>query len=338
MKNRNLLHAAAATSILSLIAGGAVAQTAPSATNTRQAPAASQQDRQTTAGARASGERQVAQQCLDELRAFNAQMNDDGFWISGWGAQDIQAGGRAGMDGATSGTASSGQATRAQRASEDVPANQSPTARAPNTQDNAVTPARSAWGGSSWGIGSPPYQIRTLRSAANVLGQRGEQQACNAVLAEMKEAYRDYTGQLRQAGVEPGDVTSWRQQRLVGARPVTEIDAGLVNLADITGTEVRNLQDEQLGTVEDVVLDSERGGIRYVIVSSGGVLGIGEDMVAVPWQALRATRGLNTFVLNAPSDALDEAPSVDPEAFADPNGSRETRQQVDRFWHDQMSG
>lgn len=334
--NRNMLRAAAATSILGLAAGGALAQPAPSTTG--QAPAARMQgDQQMDRGAsgeRTAGQRQAARQCLDNLRAFNDRMNEDGFWLSGWGGPGTQADLRPG------GRAVDSDATSAQRtsAADNVPTNQSPAARAPNTQDNAVTQPRPPWGGRSWGIASPPYQIRTLYSAANVLGQRGDQQTCSAVLAEMQDVYGDYTGRLKQAGVEPGDVTSWRQQRLVSARPVTEIDAGLINLADITGTEVRNLQDEQLGTVEDVVLDSEQGGIHYVIISSGGVLGIGEDMVALPWQSLRTTPGLNTLVLNASGEAVEDAPSVDPAQFVDPNGSSEIRQEVDRFWHEQTSG
>ncbi|WP_245261689.1 PRC-barrel domain-containing protein [Ancylobacter sp. FA202] len=329
--------------MLALGAGGAFAQQAPAAA--QRAPSAPQQNAATPAQGQAGqptaqidqqGQRQVARQCLDDLRAFNDQMNEDGFWLSGWGGAGMQAD----LRGARTGAAADGYATSAPRApaSGNVPANQSPAARAPNTQDNAVTQARPPWGGSSWGIASPPYQIRTLYAAANVLGQRGDQQTCNDVLAEMKGVYGDYTGRLRQAGIEPGEVTSWRQQNLVGARPVTEIDAGLINLADVTGTEVRNPQDEQLGTVEDVVLDSEKGGIRYVVISSGGVLGIGEDLVALPWQALRTTPGMNTFVLNVSEEVIEDAPSIDPAQLADPDRSREVRREVDQFWHDQMSG
>ena len=349
MMTRNAMCAAVATSVLALGAGGALAQQAPA--TAPQAPSAAQQNAgqaqgqagQPTAQGGQMGvqgqrqvARQVARQCLDNLRAFNDQMNEDGFWLSGWGGAGMQAD----LRGARTGAGADGYAASAQRApaSGSVPANQSPAARAPNTQDNAVTQPRPPWGGSSWGIASPPYQIRTLYAAANVLGQRGDQQTCNDVLAEMKGVYGDYTERLRQAGVEPGEVTSWRQQRLVGARPVTEIDAGLINLADVTGTEVRNPQDQQLGTVEDVVLDSEKGGIRYVVISSGGVLGIGEDMVALPWQALRTTPGMNTFVLNVSEEVIEDAPSIDPAQLADPNRSKEVRREVDQFWHDQMSG
>lgn len=335
MMTRNTLCAVAATSVLALAAGGALAQSAPAAPQATGTQTPAQTGKTAAQAGRTQGERRVARQCLEDLRAFNVQMNQDGFWLSGWGGPGTQADLRPGARTTASNTP---DATRRIAASGNVPANQSPAARAPNTQDNAVTQPRPPWGGHSWGIASPPYQIRTLYTAANVLGQRGDQQTCGAVLAEMKDIYGDYAARLRQAGVEPGDVTSWRQQRLLVARPVTEIDAGLINLADVTGTEVRNPQDQQLGTVEDVVLDSDNGGIRYVILSSGGVLGFGEDLVAVPWQALRTTPGMNSFVINASRQVIEDAPSVDAAEFADPDRSKDVRREVDQFWHDQMNG
>lgn len=59
-----------------------------------------------------------------------------------------------------------------------------------------------------------------------------------------------------------------------------------VNLArgsSIIGAEVYNTQGETLGTVQDVVLNSQHDQISYVALSHGGVMGIGDKLVAVPW-------------------------------------------------------
>lgn len=138
--------------------------------------------------------------------------------------------------------------------------------------------------------------------------------------------------------MEPGQVTSWRRERIVSSRPVTDLNPGLVNLGRVTGTEVRNLQDEELGTIEDVVLNPQSGDIHYVIVSSGGILGLGEDMVPVPWSALRATPGMNTFVLDASEQVVEDAPAVDASRFTDPNQSADDRKKVDQYWQQRTRG
>ncbi len=45
---------------------------------------------------------------------------------------------------------------------------------------------------------------------------------------------------------------------------------------------------EVLGSIVDLLLDLERGRIAYAVVASGGFMGLGERLVAVPWNALKA--------------------------------------------------
>src|ERR1017187_6880347 len=56
--------------------------------------------------------------------------------------------------------------------------------------------------------------------------------------------------------------------------------------SDIIGMTVKNLQDEKLGKVEDLALDVQSGRIVQVILSSGGFLGVGNTLMAVPPGAL----------------------------------------------------
>lgn len=67
--------------------------------------------------------------------------------------------------------------------------------------------------------------------------------------------------------------------RMVQALPVCK-------LSDVIGKTVENMQDENLGDIEDVVLDANRGQIAYAVVGAGGFLGMGEDLIAVPWDKL----------------------------------------------------
>lgn len=58
---------------------------------------------------------------------------------------------------------------------------------------------------------------------------------------------------------------------------------------DIIGQDVKNSAGEKLGEVKDLIV-SPHGRILYAVLSSGGVLGVGDKMKAVPFSALRSTQ------------------------------------------------
>lgn len=66
---------------------------------------------------------------------------------------------------------------------------------------------------------------------------------------------------------------------------------------------------ELLGSVSDLMLDLDRGKIAYAVVATGGIVGIGERLFAVPWSALRLLG--QQFVLDFGRAALDSAPAFD---------------------------
>lgn len=62
-----------------------------------------------------------------------------------------------------------------------------------------------------------------------------------------------------------------------------EFQPKLEKAKDLIGARVVNAQNERLGTVEDIVLTPSRDAISYVVLSHGGVLGVGDKFFAVPW-------------------------------------------------------
>src|ERR1035438_3034932 len=48
--------------------------------------------------------------------------------------------------------------------------------------------------------------------------------------------------------------------------------------SDLIGMEVKNSQNEKLGKVDDLAVDVESGRIVYVILSTGGLIGIGDTL------------------------------------------------------------
>src|SRR4029453_3149468 len=57
---------------------------------------------------------------------------------------------------------------------------------------------------------------------------------------------------------------------------------GAVKPHDCIGMTVNNFQDEKLGKVDDLAVDVESGRIVQVILSTGGFIGIGDTLTAVP--------------------------------------------------------
>jgi hyperosmotically inducible periplasmic protein len=76
----------------------------------------------------------------------------------------------------------------------------------------------------------------------------------------------------------------------------------------VMGTSVKNLQDEKLGKVDDILVDLSSGRLVAVIISSGGFLGIGDELSAVPPTALQYNPGRDTLRLDATKESLAQAP------------------------------
>lgn len=275
----------------------------------------------------------LAQECFQQIQTLHQRMNEEGYWIAGWGS-------RWGISGQPGyGVAPPGPGIRQQ-----PPVTGAPPARtAPGTTTRAPAAtaeqraARAPWGEPRYGVTAPRYQIRVLTAAANVLAHRGDSQGCQAVVAELRDAYDSFVRQLKQAGIEPGEVVTWRTERVLQAKPVAQLGQPL-SVSDITGTEIRNRQDEQLGTVDDVILDPDTGEISYVLVERGGFLGIGSDYVAIPWESLQATPGLNLLVLDMTEQQFEQAPTVDPNGLSQPGAFAEARRRIDEFWNDPAAG
>lgn len=200
-------------------------------------------------------------------------------------------------------------------------------------------PAADPWGfGPMAGTASPRHQIRTLFSAAHVLAYQGDQEGCEYVLARLQQTAEGHLIDLREMGVQPEEVVDWRREAMVGAVPLTQLEPTGMFLDNVTGADVRNLQDEYLGSVSDIILDIEEGQPEYVVVARGGFLGIGEDHVLVPWENLSAAPELHVLILDMPDERFAEAPAVDPDVAADAEWMQQYRWQTDDYWQQQREG
>jgi sporulation protein YlmC with PRC-barrel domain len=85
----------------------------------------------------------------------------------------------------------------------------------------------------------------------------------------------------------------------------------------IIGTKVVNPAKEDLGKIEDVIIDTRGNRIAYAILSFGGFLGMGDKHFAMPWQAIDFQAAENCAVLNIDKERLKNAPGFDNDNWPD---------------------
>ncbi len=97
----------------------------------------------------------------------------------------------------------------------------------------------------------------------------------------------------------------------------------------LEGDSVVNLQGEELGTIQDIMVDVPRGRVAYAVLATGGVLGLGSRLHAIPWSSLTLDANRKCFVLNVDKQRLEDAPGFDKDhwpSMADPRWATEVHQ------------
>jgi sporulation protein YlmC with PRC-barrel domain len=79
----------------------------------------------------------------------------------------------------------------------------------------------------------------------------------------------------------------------------------------IIGLPVKNSERQNLGKIDDFVLDMESGRIAYAVMSSTSRSEAGERLFAVPIQSMILDIEREEFVLDADKSRLDDAPGFD---------------------------
>ncbi|MCC6233561.1 MAG: PRC-barrel domain-containing protein [Verrucomicrobiales bacterium] len=86
----------------------------------------------------------------------------------------------------------------------------------------------------------------------------------------------------------------------------------LTRTSELVGTEVQTRQSEKLGKVDDLLLDLATGKVVGIVVSSGGILGLGDRLRAVPPRAMHYDAGTEVLHLEATREQFEQAPAFEP--------------------------
>jgi hypothetical protein len=89
----------------------------------------------------------------------------------------------------------------------------------------------------------------------------------------------------------------------------------------VSGDTIKNPQGGSHGDLKEIMIDTASGKVAYVVLSFGGVLGMGDKLFAVPWEALAVDGADKCLILNVGKQRMKDAPGFDKDHwpnFAEP--------------------
>jgi Uncharacterized conserved protein len=111
-----------------------------------------------------------------------------------------------------------------------------------------------------------------------------------------------------------------------GAHP--NIPLRYLTASSIIGDKVYNDKNENMGKIEDIMLDITKGTIEYVVIEFGGFLTIGEKYFAIPFSLLKVDPERKAFVFNQSREMLEKAPGFDLNHWPETNFHAE-----EKYWN-----
>ncbi|MDB6034741.1 MAG: uncharacterized protein JWM16_5079 [Verrucomicrobiales bacterium] len=90
-----------------------------------------------------------------------------------------------------------------------------------------------------------------------------------------------------------------------------------VQASKLKGSQISSNTGENLGTIEEIVIDPDSGMIQFVILDAGPAAGGGQNYKAVPWQACKASKSGQNLTLNTDKQKLQSSPNIPKDHFAD---------------------
>lgn len=96
---------------------------------------------------------------------------------------------------------------------------------------------------------------------------------------------------------------------------------GSYKASELVGKSVKNLQGEDIGQIEELVIGSN-GEVGYAVLSFGGFLGVGDKLFAVPWTSLAHQPDREYLTLDIQPEKLEKAPGFNKNDWPDMKDER----------------
>jgi len=110
---------------------------------------------------------------------------------------------------------------------------------------------------------------------------------------------------------------------VLAAEPMAQSWGKAYRFDQIKGMAVKGPQGEELGKIQDIVIDTQ-GHVPFAVLYHGGYWGIGGKLVAVPFSALGFDPMGKYLVLNVAKEKLESAPAFKMSDLADQKWAEDT--------------
>jgi sporulation protein YlmC with PRC-barrel domain len=91
----------------------------------------------------------------------------------------------------------------------------------------------------------------------------------------------------------------------------------VMGASTLTGDRVVNAAGDDLGKINEIMIDTRSGRVAYAVLSFGGFLGMGDKLFAIPWDRMALDQNRRCFVLNVDKATLERAPGFDKDNWPD---------------------
>ena len=157
---------------------------------------------------------------------------------------------------------------------------------------NIVTARRLGWKGAAGASAvACLYAVSGLAVAADPMPQRGMSGGTPATPAQ-----------------HSSESHGWWNQRAASR--------SLAYFTDVNGADITSLEGDTIGTVADLIIDRVTFRVAGIVVSSGGVLGVGADVRVVPPDQLADNVGRDGFAARFSADDLESYPAFDEDLWS----------------------
>ena len=126
-------------------------------------------------------------------------------------------------------------------------------------------------------------------------------------------------------------------------QPANQVSQAMVahRASNIQGMAIQNEAGKDLGNVRDIVIDTDRGRVKYVAVAYGGFLGLGTKLFAVPFEVFDYRPATDdtqaVLLLDLNEETMRKAPGFDADNW--PNmASEEFAAAIDKHYADRDGG
>ena len=89
-----------------------------------------------------------------------------------------------------------------------------------------------------------------------------------------------------------------------------------VRLSQFLGANVKGVDGQKLGQIEELVIVPQTRQIRFAVLSQGGVFGIGQSFLPVPWRSINIRSGQD-YAINMSRKEIVSAPTVEQDKYAE---------------------